>query len=405
MNIDTKISHVKTGDFGLSRTASKTVRKFTSYFGQDSLPHAVSVTLDWLSLMVECLLPAPEPEQAPIWLNDSIVLEYMRKGTPMFNYTYQVYLEGEPVANIHTHPRNEKILKAGTAKLEILNHVLYSSNIEGVIHDIMNACQMPVIKNYSGLHIAIDGANHVHTFLNKYWRQNGNRSRPALRTLGSWAKENRVRMKGKANLDPKRFNRRTGMCDNFKIGSARKSFTLYNKTSELKKSHKQYIKDVWDRAGLDQSGDVWRCELRLTSQSIKEIKNFDLSRINDPNYLLSIFKTQCKNFFEFCLIENDENISRARIIDLFQFEKLKVKLLEKIPRALVSGAYKAQMSIHNAVRNIMLGYYKTNDSIDAALQHITDNVQLYLLDQWYERKKVVWIEAYKGYKDGKSYVL
>jgi hypothetical protein len=391
-------SDAKNGNFGLVRTASKTVRKFTQLFPENDLPQSVSVSLDWLAFTTECLLPAPVPDQKPIWLNDTTVLEYLKRGTQVYNYSYCVYIHGEPVANVHTHSKNEKIIKPGSAKLEILNHVLYSGNVLETLHDVMEACKMPVIKNVSRLDICIDGANHVHKFLNSYVRQHGNRSRPTLKTLGRWDKENRVRHKGKASIDCKRFDKSNGMFKNFKIGSTRKSFTLYNKTTELQRSHKQYIRDVWSRAGIDQTGDVWRCELRLTSQSVKEIKDFDLKKINDPNYLLQIFKTQCKNFFEFVLIENDENVSRARVIDLFQFEKLKVPLLEKIPRAIVRGAYKAQMAIHNAYKNILLGYHKTKESIDAALLHISDNLQLYNLDHWYEKKKPAWIEVYQPVK-------
>lgn len=380
----------------LQRTASKTVRKFTSHFGCDSLPQSVSVSCDWLSMMCLCLLPEPEKDQGPIFLTDNVVLEYQMKGTPIFNYSYIVYLEGEPVAKVHTHGKNPKIMKEGIAKLEIENHVFYSNTMLEVKDKVMLACKMSAVKNYSGLHIAIDGVEHIHKFLNAYIRQDNNRVKPELRSLGRWDKMNRVRLKGKANVDAKRFNKTNGLFDNFKVGSSRKYLTLYNKTSELERSHKQYIRDAWDRAGIDTKGTVWRCELRLTSQSIKEIKDFDINKITDPNYLLQIFKTQCKNFFEFILMEGDGNVSRARIIDLFQFEKLRVPLLGKIPRAIVRGAYKAQMAIHNAYANVRLRYLKTEGQIFAALQHITDNVQLYNLDRWFERKKPQWDLLYLG---------
>lgn len=391
---DFKKNSVKNGEIALRRTASKTVRNFTGKIGDTPLPQSVSVHLDWLSFMVECTMGEPAPDQGPVWVSENTVLEYEKKGTPIFNYSYSVYIDGEPVAKIHTHGKNPKIIKPGSAKLEILNHVLYSTTVLETLENVMIACKMPIIKNVSGLHIAIDGCNHVWEFMNEYVRQNKNRSRPELKTLGRWDKENRVRMKGKANLDCKRFNRKDGSYSNFKVGSARKSLTVYNKTTELEHSHKQYIKDSWNKAGIDVSGTVWRCELRLTSQSIKEIKDFDLKKVNDPNYLLQIFKTQCENFFQFILLENDCNVSRARIIDLFQFEKLKVPILEKIPRAIVRGAYKAQLAIHNAYANVRLGFHRTFESLNAALHHITDNVQLYNLDEWYERKKPKWDEMY-----------
>ena len=387
------IRAAKHSAFSPSQTASKTVCKFTQFFGANALPQAVSVVLDWLSFMVECTLKEPAPDQGPVWLSDRVVLEYLQKGTPVFNYSNNIYLDGELVAMVHTHGKNQKIIKPGTAKLEILNHVLYSSTVMDVVKDVMLACEMPMIKNVSGLHIAIDGANHVPEFLNKYIRQSQKRARPDLMNLQQYSRINRVKMKGKANLDCKRFNKKTGNFDNFKCGSSKKNLTVYNKTSELLRSHKQYIRDAWERAGIDTTGTVWRVELRLSSGPIKEIKDFSLDRLTDPNYLLSIFKTQCNNFFQF-VIMNDCNVSRATVIDLFQFEKLKVPLLQKIPRAIVKGAYKAQMAIHNAYANIRLSMFKTVESIGGAMQHIADNLDIYNLREWFERKKTDWDSMY-----------
>jgi hypothetical protein len=378
----------------LKRTASKTVRNFTSDFGGNAIPDCVSVSLDGLSIMVECGLSEPAKDQPIMSLDDDTVIEYLQRGTPVFNHSSVIYWHGEPVANIHTHGKNEKIIKPNTAKIEILNHVLYSTSVMEVLNHVMTVCKCPAIKNVSTLHIAIDGVSHIHTFLNSYVRQKPSSRFANLSTIGTWRQETRVRMKGKANLDCKRFSRRDGMYQNFKVGSARKSLVVYNKTSELQHSHKQYIKDMWDRVGIDQTGTVWRSEMRLTSQSIKEIKNFDLSKISDPLYLLQIFKTQCENFFQFVIVDGDSNISRARIVDLFQFERIKVPLLEKIPRAIVRGAYKAQMAIHNAFANILLKGYDSISSINAALQHITDNVELYHLEEWYYRKKEQWKQMY-----------
>jgi hypothetical protein len=382
-------------DSSLMRTASKTVRKFTTIFGEESLPTSVSVNLDWLAFMVECALPEPEPNQGPVWLNDDFVLEYKMKGTPIFNYSYVLYSDGEPVANLHTHGKNPVIIKPGTAKLEMMNHVLYSSTVMQTLEAIMIACKMSAIKNISRMDISIDNCEHIWKFANNFVSQKNNGKIPQLKTLGRWDTNNRVVLNGKASWDSKRFSRADGLYHNFKIGGGRKCLVIYNKTSELERSHKEYIREAWDKAGIDHEGrNIWRCELRLTSQEIKNIKDFDFEKIIDPNYLLQIFKTKCENFFQFVLCENDTNITRGRIIDLFFFEKLRIPLLHKIPRAIVRGAYKAQMSIHNAYANIRLGLHKTFDSINAALQHITDNVHLYNLDRWYERKKPQWDNMY-----------
>jgi hypothetical protein len=95
-------------------------------------------------------------------------------------------------------------------------------------------------------------------------------------------------------------------------------------------------------------------------------------------------------------VENDTNVSRARVIDLLQFELMKVPLLAKIPRAIVQGAYKAKMSIHNAYMGLMKGLYRGDEAANAAVIHIKENLQLYNLDRWFFNKEPDWLELYGG---------
>lgn len=375
---------------------SKTARKFTGYFGSDELPHAVSVNLDWLSLMVDCGLKEPAPDAEAIFINDGWILEYQKKGNQMFSHMYKCYYAGEHVANMFTHSRNEKMLEAGAAKIEIMNQVLYSTSTLQVLGELMQVTGCTRIRNISRIDISIDGCNHVHGFLNAYYRQRDNRPYDdlGLIKLGRWDNYNRVKLKGKARFDAKVFNRKTGMFDAFKIGGAKKTFVLYNKTSELEHSHKEYIRKAWEKAGIDTTQTVWRCELRMNSEAIKSFAAFELERITDPNYLLQLYKTSCENFFQFIFVETDSNVSRARVIDLFQFEKLKVPLLETIPRAIVRGAYKAKMAIHNAFANLLIGVVKDVDSMKASIQHIADNINLYNLQRWYDNHKEQWLNLY-----------
>jgi len=372
------------------RTESNTVRRFTSFFRPESIDTRVSINIDWLSIMAECNLPEPDHDAAGLQLSDNCILEHQGHGTPVFKHSYKVYLGGEPVANIHTHSKSEKIIKKGTAKIELLNNILYGVGYLDQLREVMEQTMCTRINNVSEMHIALDGANHIHKFLNLYVKQN-----PTKKDGSRWDESCKVRLKGKANVDPKRLNRSTGLFDNFKIGSIKKYITVYNKTAELEHSRKEYIREVWKKAEINMESTVWRTELRLKSGAIKEIKDFDLSRIEDANYLLQIFKTQTENFFQFVLMDKDKNVSRARIIDLFQFEKLRIPLLEKIPRAIVQGAYKAQLSIHNAYSHILKGYYKTEESIGAAMVHIQDNINLYNLQRWYNKKIDDWRQIYR----------
>jgi len=370
---------------GVGKAESKTACKFKAPFVSKDMPHAVSINVDWLALMTECGLQAPAPEnQKPIWVNDSIVLEYQGKGTPVFNYSWKVYQDGEPVAYVHTHSKNKKIIKENTAKMEIFNQVLYSSELKQVIDNVMTACKMTVIKNISRLDISIDGANHIPVFLNQYvkHRQNGGE---------------RIHRNGKAHFSPRIFDEKTASYKSFKIGSSRKSIVVYNKTQELEISHKEYIRQAWDRAGLDLTSDVWRTEMRLSSEALKEVEGgFNLEQINNPLYLLTFFRTQAKNFFEFVDMRGQTNVTYGTVIDLLQFEKLKIPLLQKIPRAITDGAYKAKMAIHNGIKQIYQNVHRVKTSIDAVLTNVADNIDIYNLERWYTRKLPQWELQYSN---------
>lgn len=62
---------------------------------------------------------------------------------------------------------------------------------------------------------------------------------------------------------------------------------LYNKSKEIKVSHKEYIEHMWHEEGLDMSKDIWRLEVSLTRVS-------SLQCLNEQNVDLLDFR----EFFE-----------------------------------------------------------------------------------------------------------
>lgn len=48
------------------------------------------------------------------------------------------------------------------------------------------------------------------------------------------------------------------------------SARLYNKTEEIKKSKKDYLKGVWGKSGWDESNDVWRLEFQFKRKVLSE---------------------------------------------------------------------------------------------------------------------------------------
>jgi hypothetical protein len=333
----------------------------------------VAPNIDWYQTMALAKIEAAQPKQPIKWLTDSLALEYLNGGTPHFLYSYKVIADGEPVANLHTHSRNEKIIKAGRVKLEMLNHTLYSGNWLQLKNEILTALKASENRIPSRIDISIDGANHIPDFLNR-WTRN----------------QRKIIKMGKARFDKKLIDA-AGNARNFRVGTGEKIISIYNKTKEIKnRSHKEYIWKTWERVGLDVSKDIWRVEMRLKSAVLARIKKFEPAALNDAMYLLSLFKTETDGYFEFRRLKN-KNVTSGIKIDLFGFEALHIPVLEKLPRARVDGAYKAKMGIHNTVRNLLLGRYAETTE---HLNHIAEEVAIYDLQRWYDDHISTWIMDY-----------
>lgn len=358
-------------------------------FTQPNLPYNVVVNVDTYHASLVCKLSEPLAGEQHTWITDTLVLEHDRDGTAAYKYKHSVILDGEPVATLLSHPRNPKKIKDDRIKMELLNNLLWSNSWMDVKNEIKAALNV-MEEIPSRLDIAIDGANHVHKFLNVFAKTSGH-------------KKQAVFMRGKAIFDPGVMDKVTGLFRNFKIGNGDKKIRIYNKTGEIDGvSHKEYIREVWKQADLDLSEDVYRTELRLNSAACKQIKDLQLDNLNNPRYLLQIFKTQIENFFEFVKVTNaDERTawglikakSRAKVIDLFEFCKLNITSLEKVPRAIVRGAYKAKMAIHN-VYYLVLTQRLNGERIVHSFEHMLDLIREYNLERWFFRKKDDWIEKY-----------
>lgn len=349
-------------------------------------PVAITVNPDWFHTNAICNMS--DPEEDITWLTDNMALQTDRMGTQMFKYKHLVILDGEPVANVLSHSRNEKFFKANCIKIELLNHVLWSSEWINIYELILENLQATHEK-IGRLDIAIDGMNYLPKFLTSF---------------GSQREYNRkVFMKGKASFSAGMLDRRTCTYQHFKIGNGDKKIRVYNKTKELEISHKEYIRKTWELSGLDVEAENWRCELRLNSTALKEISQLDYKNLSNPQYLLEIYKTCTTNFFEFVRIHDYQTMtetsqirakSRAKVIDLLQFTQLNIMCLKKVPRAIMRGAYKAKLAIHNAVANVLLHNIQGDDVIHAFC-HIKNNLEIYDLWRYYRKRIDDWVNKYQ----------
>ncbi len=109
--------------------------------------------------------------------------------------------------------------------------------------------------------------------------------------------------------------------------------------------------------------------------------------------MLNLFKTGCHNFFEFTFQEGDKTVNRQTRVKLLPHHYFPCQLLEKSAKPVADGTYKAKMTIHNIVKDLLMGHLRNYDA-NNALGHLKKTISLYRLEKWYIRKIKDWIYKY-----------
>ena len=277
----------------------------------------VIITLDWLSIYYTQYehFPLKLVEGESIQINEDCFLRALNKPTLHFSSMYSIVLHGEEVGSLLLNSSNEKFFAKNIVKVEIKNHALYSGAwIE--VTDILKKYGL-FYKSCGRIDIAIDGMSSMHQLLNIYAKQTVQNKTVALKN----SSESRARFSAKV------MNPKTMLFENFNVGGSvgNKMITIYNKSLEIVKSGKKYIQEMWLRNGLiaglqdleaqaielqkwevkgydtfhlEGFKNIYRFEIRLKSESIKEIKEFSLDMLTTGEGLASIVKLHCKNFFQ-----------------------------------------------------------------------------------------------------------
>ena len=371
----------------------------------------VSIALDWLSMYFthSSFFKDNMSEGDTQIINDNCYLLCIDRPTLHFNKHAVIVYNATEVAHVLYDSRNEKFFTKDTCKIEFVNHTLYSGVWQDIYH-IMTDCGL-IYKATSRIDIAIDGVGYLSDLLNFYAKQ----SRKNLICRLKNSSTIRARFSAKV-LNPNTFK-----FENFNIGSGtgNKMITVYNKSLEILKSGKEYIQDYWklngviyeiqdftlmqkyikeqERNGIDvvsvnSSGDIYRFELRLKSESIKEIENYDPTMLMTKSGLASIVKCHCKNYFEMILLD-DENVSRCSLVNMLPYNRLEAKNIYKIPRFEKDGLYKAKMTIHGLVSDMYKGMVSKNN-YNELIEMIMDRVGGYSLHDYLDRKLLEWHNRY-----------
>ena len=269
-----------------------------------------TVCCDFFQCMMSGKMPVDAGDRVTFY-GENIIMQRIKRASRMFERCYEITVKGKPFAVAFTHPRQGNILAPDTIQLKVNNERLYTDWVA----DMVYLCQFADwrVNNVSRVDIALDGYGHL-DFYERYMS-------------GEIEKVGRARTveyyEGKRELTGVDVGRK----------KSDKYITIYNKSKELEQSHKGYIREYWERSGLELSEDkpVERLELKLKNAEIKrykywnedadEFEPFNWERLNDPEYMASLLRTGLHKLYEF-VRPGETNITRAERVEYIEWEQI-----------------------------------------------------------------------------------
>ncbi|RYD55973.1 MAG: hypothetical protein EOP56_13640 [Sphingobacteriales bacterium] len=351
--------------------------------------HKFTIAIDWLQFAVrlklgKLMVLGTDFEYGTFrWI-------YTGHGTQHYKWLYHLYRGNEHMFTLQISPKKSKDETITIVKLE--NHLLYGKWHNEVYH-FNHYCVDQMIR-ISRLDIAIDGLNYL---------------RPLLKETRIDIDDNRqYKMIGKSTLSAYKFNRLTGMPNGYKLGSPKgnKQVVVYNKSKELEKGNKPYIKDFWKRNGLSiKDGDVDRFEARMLSGFLSRL-TFDsdqtltpmqiIENLRSDAFKLGIVTLFTNNFFEF-VYKNSKNTTHCKRIDVLP-KKTSEMYLSKLKKR--DTVYKSKLTIHNMYKQVCDEKMNVEDAI-VVMKNLLQQHDMY---EWYEKVIVKYDKDYEGNETYKSYM-
>lgn len=340
--------------------------KYNCHHGYNEQPYTLA--LDWLQyaahFKVEGVILGTD-----IYKQGFRML-YQGHGTQHYKHLYHVYYGNEMLFVLELSPRKSKDESIGLLKFE--NHVLYGLWYEW--HYKFSEAFITDIIRISRVDIALDGLNNVRELLADWLT-------PQL--------QHNYKLLGKSVINGYNFNRITKKPEGFRIGSIKgnKQISIYNKTKEIKKGNKPYIKKHWERNGLTIP-EVYRFECRmkngfltrviLSSNKQKLTSAEMLIELQSPAFCLSMVHLFIKGFFEFKYMD-DKNVTRCKPIKFLPENTFN---MERTPLEKRPTNYKAKLTIHNMYQQCITNKVNTED----ALKIMSEQLRNFELWDWYANK-------------------
>lgn len=329
------------------------------------------ITADWLTLrLTDSLKDRAWPENGVLSFGEGDVyrIELLPYGTTLFNKLANVYHARAVVAQVQFDARMPA--QKDTMHIKYENWVFYeycynvapSARCE-IYSDLFISLGCRCL-GITRLDIAIDGV-YFDSFL--------------ADLINDKYEQLKVQ-----NVKPVEFNMKTKFFEGFYVGSrgGKKFGCYYNKSKEISdnENKKKYIVDYWQHNGLDTSKDIHRFEMRLNSDALKDMGFEFYDGMFCVDTLVSVFKFQIQNFFEFVPTDStDSRRSRRERVQMFDFSKVETSDFIRVKRKQLDGQRTNKIV---AKRLIKAAYFSDGNEGFSYLTTAKDVLEYNCLFEW-----------------------
>lgn len=274
------------------------------------------ISVDWLTMYCESSM---------IVQNKRWEWRKLDHGSAQFSEVYKVYdrEKSEQYCIVQRCPYSPIIPKRAVM-VQVCNRFLYYNNWNNELNNFLLASNIKPIS-ISRIDIACDFTEFAYgvspqSFIKK-------------------AASGQYRYAGRSKIT---YTTKAGSASDFeymRIGDRESEISsyLYNKTQELKDvQDKPYIREMWERSGLDTSKNVWRLEVSLSNVQMRtviketgEVFRLDLDFFKTQGIVENVFNCACLKSFKFKYNKPGERTTRLRDVLLFNHQS--TTLLMTIP--------------------------------------------------------------------------
>lgn len=352
-------------------------------------PTIKTLVTDWIQLTCEGIINLNYTEEYTEH-GGELALRRLGYGNRNFAQIVEVFFEGRLFGTMQINP-NKPSWNPSMVIFQLENSINYETGKISMLEGVLKNLGLKY-KNVTRLDVAGDGLSLLQPLQKVY--------------EGKIARIGSALMTARTKSDNSIHHVRLG------TKKSKRSMIGYNKSKELNRSGKAYIKHFWQKSGVDEKyieKDMERIEFSFRSDWLKKIGDTKLSsngtvlsfkswfpegdfsalyKLEDSEFLKRLFLTASKRMYEF-IKKGEPNVARAKRLYTLHVNWLRMELLPRL-KAVASKQVK---TIKQMTKQMYFAYKHTRAR--HYLQLAAEISSVNHLELWMQNKLEHWDREYK----------